>query len=242
MAEDYKSYRIRTNVGGNDNVLNVKLTQTYDTLEVLSLKIDQKNSYKIFKSDYGVVIGRVFANGGYGVPNAKVSVFIPKSGNDFFDEELLYPYTSTTSLGNDNVRYNLLPDFVDVGCHQDVGTFPNKRYVLDNDDIIEVFDKYYTYTTTTNNAGDYMLFGVPTGDVKLHMDVDLSDIGTLSQRPRDFLYKGYSIEQFDSPTKFKKSTNLSSLVQIMSEDKDVYVYSYWGDTSETDSDIAITRC
>ena len=242
MADDYKSYRIRTTVGGNDNVLNVKLTQTYDVLEVLSLKIDQKNSYKTFRSDYGVVIGRVFANGGYGVPNAKISVFVATENSDVLEENILYPYTSTRSLGVDNVRYNLLPDFVDVACHQDVGTFPTKRYVLDNDDVIEIFDKYYTYTTTTNSAGDYMLFGIPTGVNTLHMDVDLSDIGVLSQKPRDFIYKGYNIEQFDSPTKFKSSTNLSSLVQIMSDDKDVYVYPYWGDVSETDSDIAITRC
>lgn len=242
MAEDYKSYRIRTNVGGEDNVLHVKLTQTYDTLEVLSLKIDQKNSYKTYKSDYGVVVGRVFANGGYGVPNAKVSVFIPSENTDVLNENILYPFRSVKGLDNDNIRYNLLPDFVDAACHQDVGTFPNKRMVLDNDDIIEVFDKYYTYTTTTNNAGDYMLFGVPTGMNTIHMDVDLSDIGTLSQKPRDFVYKGYNIEQFDSPTKFKSSTNLSSLAQIMSEDKEVYVYPYWGDTSDTDDDIAITRC
>lgn len=242
MAEDYKSYRIRTDVGGKDSVLNVKLTQTYDTLEVLSLKIDQTNSYKIYKSDYGVVVGRVFANGGYGVPNVKVSAFIAKRADNVFDEDILYPYISTKSLGVDGVRYNLLPQFVDVACHQDVGTFPTKRYVLDNDDVIEIFDKYYTYTTTTNNAGDYMLFGVPTGTNKIHIDVDLSDVGVLSQKPRDFLFKGYNIEQFDSPTKFKSSTNLSSLAQIISEDKDVYVYSYWGDTSETDSDIAITRC
>lgn len=242
MAENYKSYRIRTNVGGEDNVLHVNLTQTYDTLEVLSLKIDQKNSYKTYKSDYGVVVGRVFANGGYGVPNAKISVFIPSENTDSLDESILYPFRTVTGLDNDNIRYNLLPNFVDVACHQDVGTFPNKRMVLDNDDVIEVFDKYYTYTTTTNNAGDYMLFGVPTGMNTIHMDVDLSDIGTLSQRPRDFVYKGYNIEQFDSPTKFKSSTNLSSLAQIMSEDKQVYVYSYWGDTSDTDDDIAITRC
>ena len=242
MAEDYKSYRIRTTVGGEENVLHVNLTQTYDTLEVLSLKIDQINSYKTYKSDYGVVIGRVFANGGYGVPNAKVSVFIPSENGDTMNENILYPFRTVKSLDNDNVRYNLLPDFVDAACHQNVGTFPNKRMVLDNDDIVEVFDKYYTYTTTTNNAGDYMIFGVPTGMNTIHMDVDLSDIGTLSQKPRDFLYKGYNIEQFDSPTKFKTSTNLSSLAQIMSEDKQVYVYPYWGDTSETDDDIAITRC
>lgn len=242
MAEDYKSYRIRTTVGGEENVLHVNLTQTYDTLEVLSLKIDQINSYKTYKSDYGVVIGRVFANGGYGVPNAKVSVFIPSENGDTMNENILYPFRTVKSLDNDNIRYNLLPDFVDAACHQNVGTFPNKRMVLDNDDVIEVFNKYYTYTTTTNNAGDYMIFGVPTGMNTIHMDVDLSDIGTLSQKPRDFIYKGYNIEQFDSPTKFKSSTNLSSLAQIMSEDKQVYVYPYWGDTSETDDDIAITRC
>ena len=62
--------------------------------------------------------------------------------------------------------------------------------------MLEVYDTYYKYTTTTNQSGDYMIFGVPVGERELHVDVDLSDIGVLSQRPRDFISKGYNINQF----------------------------------------------
>ena len=41
--------------------------------------------------------------------------------------------------------------------------------------------KYYKYTTRTNEAGDYMIFGVPVGSQTIHVDIDLSDIGILSQ-------------------------------------------------------------
>ena len=87
-----------------------------------------------------------------------------------------------------------------------------------------------------------MLFGIPTGDQQLHVDVDLSDIGVLSQRPRDMIYKGYNAELFESPNKFRQSRNLDSLSQIFSQNKGVYVYPYWGDTSNTEETIAITRC
>ena len=39
--------------------------------------------------------------------------------------------------------------------------------------------------------------GVPVGTHTIHMDLDLSDCGILSQRPRDFVYKGYTVEQFE---------------------------------------------
>jgi hypothetical protein len=86
--------------------------------------------------------------------------------------------------------------------------------MLDDDIQLEVYDKYYKYTTVTNNAGDYMIFGVPTGSVTVHVDMDLSDIGILSQKPRDFEYKGYNLTMFDSPNQFKDSTNLDGLAQI----------------------------
>ena len=241
--KDSKSYRIRTKIGSEaDNVISVQLEQTFDSFEILSLKLDQKNAYKLYESDYGVIVGRVLANGGFGVPNAKVSIFIESEEDEDFTKRLLYPYKSTMNTNEDGVRYNLLPDFVDDVCHQNVGTFPNKRLVLDNNDIIEIFDKYYVYTTVTNNAGDYMIFGVPTGGHTLHVDLDLSDIGMLSQRPRDMIYKGYDINNFESPNKFKKSTNLDTLAQIYTQDKGVYVYPFWGDTTENDDNIAITRC
>ena len=237
-----RSYRIRTNVGDADNVINVKLEQSYDMFEILSLKLTQENAYKLYSSNYGVIVGRVLANGGFGVPNAKISIFIKSEEAESITKTIEYPYSSVQSSNRNGVRYNLLPDYVDDACHQNVGTFPNKRYMLDNQILVEIFDKYYKFTTTTNEAGDYMLFGVPTGSQTLHVDVDLSDIGVLSQRPRDLIYKGYNINQFESPNKFKTDTNLNSLSQIKSQDRGVYVYPFWGDTTEDGDEIGVTRC
>ena len=243
MEDTNRVYRIRTTVGEDaPNVIHVPLKQSYDMFEILSLKLDQTNSYKTYESDYGVIVGRVTANGGFGVPNAKVSIFIEVSDDDVLKDRLLYNFTSTSDTDNNGVRYNLLPDYVDDACHQDVGTFPNKRLVLDNNDIIEMFDKYWKYTTTTNHAGDYMLFGIPTGSQQLHVDVDLSDCGILSQRPCDMIGKGYNANMFDSPNKFKSSTNLNSLAQIISQDRGLYVCPYWGDVSDDDDKFSITRC
>lgn len=238
-----KVYRIRTSVGNDaPNVIQVPLNQTYDMFEILSLKLNQTNSYKTYESSYGVIVGRVIANGGFGIENARVSVFIPVSDDDSLKDKLLYNFTSVNGRDDKGIRYNLLPDYVDDACHQNVGTFPNKRLVLDNDDVVEMFDKYWKYTTRTNHSGDYMIFGVPVGSVQLHCDVDLSDCGILSQRPRDMINKGYNATMFESPNKFKSSTNLNSLAQIVSQDRGVYVYPYWGDISDGDDKFGITRC
>ena len=242
MAESNKTYRIRTTVGREaDSFLEVKLDQDYDSLEILSLKISDKDTYKLHNSDYGVVVGRVLANGNFGVPNAKISVFIPadKNNSDLHMWEL-YPYTSTSTKNSQDIRYNLLPDESVKDCHKAVGTFPNKTYLLENDAILEVFDTYYIYTTRTNAAGDYLICGVPTGQQTLHMDLDLSDCGILSQRPRDFVYKGYTIEQFDNPNQFKKDENLDGLSQIFSQNQPVYVKPFWGNEDNGD-EIGITR-
>ena len=71
-----KSYRIRTTPGVDKNI-NVTLEQDFDLLEILSLKLTQSEVYSRLCADFGVVVGRVLANGGYGIPNAKVSIFIP---------------------------------------------------------------------------------------------------------------------------------------------------------------------
>lgn len=183
MSETNKSLRIRTTINDANQSLYVNLDQTYNTFEILSLKLNQEDVYKLHSANYGVIVGRVLANGNFGVPNAKISIFIQ---GDFENEKLsaLYPYTSTNSQDKNGVKYNLLPDEKVDDCHQVVGTFPNKTYVLDNDVLIEVFDKYYKYTTRTNNSGDYIIAGVPVGSQTLHMDLDLSDCGILSQRPR----------------------------------------------------------
>lgn len=243
MEETNRVYRIRTKIGNEaPNVVHVPLNQTYDTFEILSLSIGQTNTYKTYKSDYGIIIGRVIANGGFGIENAKVSVFIEVGDDIELKDRLLYNFTSVNDHDNQGIRYNLLPDYIDDDCYQNVGTFPNKRFVLDNQDVIEMFDKYWKYTTTTNHAGDYMIFGVPVGSQTVHTDIDLSDCGVLSQRPRDMMAKGYNETMFESPNKFKSSTDLNSLVQIVSQDKGVYVYPYWGDESDGNEEYGITRC
>lgn len=244
MSENNKSYRIRTNVEGNVNTdlkLDVNLIQDYDEFEILSLKIATDTLYKLHTSKYGCIVGRVLANGGVGIPNAKLSIFVSADNEDLSDNVLssLYPYVDANGKNKDNIRYNLLTDKQINDCHQNVGTFPNKRLVLDDDNVIEIFDKYYKYTTTTNGSGDYMIFGVPVGNNILHSDLDLSDIGILSQKPRDLFYKGYTATQFENASKFKSSTNLDNLTQIYSQNSSVYVYPFWGEESE--SDIKITR-
>lgn len=237
------SYRVKANPNGSETVLHVKLDQQYDFLNILSVSIDmdnsQENSYPKSTSSYGVIVGRVNANNGYGVPNVKISVFIPKSDeeNDILGN--MYPYSVITDKDNQKHRYNLLPKTRKNACHQPVGSVYDKRTILDNNYTIEVFDKYYKYTTSTNQSGDYMLYGVPTGQQDVHMDVDLSDIGSLSQSPRDMIYQGYSPNLFENYNKFKGGDDIDSLPQIISQNTSVYVYPFTGD--ESDETIAITR-
>ena len=246
MSENNRSYRIRTNVGSEYNgelKLDLNLLQSYDEFEVLSLKIGTENLYRYHTSHYGCVVGRVLANGGVGVPNVKISAFIPVDDIDTADPvfSFLYPYSSTRDKNRDNIRYNLLTDTKLDDCHQNVGTFPNKRLVLDDNNVIEIYDKYYKFTTTTNGSGDYMLFGLPVGNNIIHSDLDLSDIGILSQKPRDLFYKGYTAKQFENASQFKKDTNLDNLTQVVSQDSSVYVFPFWGDETENEGQIKIVR-
>ena len=239
MSEVNKEYRIRTTVG-QDSFIPLTLEQEYDVLDILSLKIRSKDTFKLHNANVGIIVGRVQANNGFGIPNAKISVFVQTTEATGTLLRNLYPFTNTASKTKDGVRYNLLPDEKTGDCHQIVGTFPNKRYVLDNDVVLEVFDKYYKYTTRTNNSGDYLLAGVPTGNHMVHVDVDLSDCGILSQRPRDFVYKGYTVEQFENPNMFKSGTEYSNLSQVFTQNKNVYVFPYWGNESLGEQ-IGLTR-
>ena len=57
----------------------------------------------------------------------------------------LYPYKTTRSKNSDHIRYNLLPDEKVSECHQIIGTFPNKRLVLDDKNVLEIFENYYKF-------------------------------------------------------------------------------------------------
>lgn len=238
-----KSIRIRTTPLGDDKHLKVKIDQDFDFLEILSLKISQTEAYKKYCSDYGAVVGRVVVNNGFGVENAKVSIFIPLSEEDKNNSLIagLYPYESVYSKDSKGIRYNLLSNQPrpDDECHVAVGTFPTKREVLDCDTTLEVFEKYYKFTTTTNKSGDFMIFGVPVGEHTIHVDVDLSDIGFVSQKPYELISQGYNKNLFSSPSQFKTSSNLDVLTQIKSRNSSVSVIPFWGDLDECE--IGITR-
>jgi hypothetical protein len=235
--------RIRTTPNGTDKYLKVKLEQDFDFIEVLSLKISQEDAYRNFCSDYGVVTGRVIINSGFGVPNARVSIFIPIDDVDINDPHTkgLYPYEIITDKDSDGVRYNVLPrtSETDNNCFTPIGTFPNKREILDNPEMLGIYCKYYKFTTTTNHAGDFMIFGVPVGTYTLHVDADISDIGIASQRPYDSISQGTPLKFFDSPTKFKGDTNLDKLIQVKSSNAGVNVQPFWGDVDTCE--IGITR-
>ena len=239
-----ESIRIKTDVGkDSDKYLKISLDQDYDFIEILSLNITQEDAYRKFSSDYGVIVGRVIINSGFGVPNAKVSVFIPLDDIDKTDSVIsgLYPYEIITDKNSDGIRYNILPKESETNndCFTPIGTFPTKREVLDNDVMLGIYCKYYKFTTTTNHAGDFMIFGVPLGTYTVHVDADISDIGEASQRPYDLIRQGAPDKIFESGTKFKSGSNLDKLPQVKSANMGVNVQPFWGDTESYE--IGITR-
>jgi hypothetical protein len=235
-----RNIRIQTKPNDGDKYVKIKIDQSFDFLEVLSLKLTPTDVYRKFASNYGVIAGRVIANGGFGVPNAKVSVFVPiddSESNSIIRD--LYPYKNTKDVNYEGVRYNLLPDDKQSNCHVPIGTFPNKRKLLDNDIWLEIYEKYYKFTTTTNFAGDYMIFGVPTGNQIMHMDVDLSDMEYISLKPYDLIEQGYREDLFESRTTYKGSNDLGSLVQLQSKDYALNVIPFWGDLEE--GEVGVNR-
>ena len=107
-----RNYRVHTNII-NDTLLNVDMRQDFDFLEVLSLKLRQVDAYKLHSSNYGVIVGRVLANDAFGIPNAKISLFIEADGADTTTIESIYPYTEITTKDRQGRRYNTLPDYSD---------------------------------------------------------------------------------------------------------------------------------
>ena len=80
MSESNKTYRIKADVLGEQSI-SLNLAQDYESFDILSVNISQADLYKLHSADYGVVVGRVVANGNFGIPNAKVSIFIPRDNN-----------------------------------------------------------------------------------------------------------------------------------------------------------------
>lgn len=207
-------------------------------LSALSLKINQSELYRFHDANYGVLIGRVIANGGFGVPNAKISVFIPLSDEDAENPLIseIYPYKTPNDFDSKGRRYNLLPAIKENGqndCYTPTGSFPTMNQLLDNNVEVEIFEKYYRYTATTNDSGDYMIMGIPVGNQNIHVDIDLSDIGFLSQKPIELIANGASENLFDSYVKFKASNDLDSLAQIQTINTSREIYPLWGQNNDT---------
>lgn len=235
-----QKHRISTDIG-KDQFVKVELNQEFDLLEILSLKFTQKEAYASYCSDYGVVCGRIIINNGLGVPNARVSIFIPLNENDIDDPVIstLYPYQSVTERNDNNYRYNLLPARKQHGGHTPTGTFPDQTDILTREEYLEVYEKYYKFTVKTNESGDFMIWGVPLGSQTIHVDVDLSDIGCFSLRPNDFIRLGIGEDKFKNSYTFASSDDIDSLPQIISFDKTIDVYPFWG--NESICEIGITR-
>lgn len=247
-----KSQRIYLDVNAleTDKHIKVQLEQNIDTLEFLSMSIDSRDIYQDFNADYGVLVGRVVANGGVGIPNAKISVFIPLTDEDAEDGEVysLYPYKTPRDKNNEGKRYNLLPrvsrynpETGTISPKQPFGSFPIKEEILANDPFLKVYKKYYKYTALTNISGDYMIFGVPTGTQTVHLSVDITDIGRYSMTPAAMVTNlGYSPNLFtDNNSKIKPSNDLNDLPNIETQEISVDIIPFWGDAENFE--IGITR-
>lgn len=224
------SYRIRTEVGVNKSI-NIQLDQEYEFLEILSLSISLDDIYTRTCADYGVVVGRVTANNGLGIPNARVAVFIPITSIDESNPiiQSVYPYKSPSDINEDGYRYNLLPYEKSYSTHAATGTLPTRIDALTGKTPVEIYDKYYKLTAKTNESGDYMLMGVPLGTRTLVMDVDLSDIGEFSLTPQDLIRMGLASEGQVAGNRFRTSSDLTSLPQIVNIQRSIEVSPLWGD-------------
>ena len=246
-----KSQRIFLNTNDNDDKhFKIKLEQDVDFFEIMSMKIDTKEFYENFNANYGVLVGRVIGNEGIGIPNAKISIFIPLQEEDRFDRTItnLYPYNTPRDKNVAGKRYNLLPRVSSTNPEdgrikptQPFGSFPIKPEIVTNPTFLRVYDKYYRFTATTNEFGDYMIFGVPVGVQTVHMSMDITDIGKYSMSPPSMVTDlGFSPNLFvENNTRIKPTTDLDKLPNIETQEISVDVIPFWGDTNNFE--IGITR-
>jgi hypothetical protein len=137
------------------------------------------------------VVGRVVLNNGFGVQNAKVSIFIPIKPEDKERPEIyeIYPFETPQDALPNGVRYNLLPRTRNGRnpSHKAVGNFPDVTDLTNYPQYLEVFENYYKYTTITNDSGDYMIFGVPLGAQNIIMDFDVFDTKSFEVTANDLV-------------------------------------------------------
>jgi hypothetical protein len=186
-----RNIRIPVDFSKDDKVIQFNLEQEFDNLEILSLKITNSEAYTRQCSNFGVVVGRVMLNSGFGVQNAKVNIFIPLKDEDKERPEILelYPFETVNDTYPNGVRYNLFPRVKNGRnpSHKAIGNFPHETDFTHYPQYLEIMDKYYKYTTTTNESGDFMIFGVPTGQHDIIMDFDLFDTKSFELTANDLV-------------------------------------------------------
>ena len=84
-----------------------------------------------------------------------------------------------------------------------------------------------------------MIIGVPLGSQVVMMDLDLSNIGCFSLAPSDLIRLGVGAPGQFNGSRFKSSTDIDSLPQIVNQKKEINVTSFWGE--EELCEIGITR-
>lgn len=152
-----KNIKIVLNENETNERILVNLEDDFDNLEVLSLKISSTDVYRKTSSDFGVVVGRVQTANGYGLQNARVSIFVPIDPLDKVRPEILelYPFETVNDQFPNGVRYNLLPRTRNQNpSHRAVGNLPTINDLIHYPQYLEVMEKYYKYTATTNESGD----------------------------------------------------------------------------------------
>ena len=263
-----KNIRIVLNDNQTNERIQVNLEDDFDNLEVLSLKITSTDVYRKSSSDFGVIVGRVQTTNGYGLQNAKISVFVPIEADDKLRPEIieLYPFETVNDQFPNGVRYNLLPRNRNQNpSHRAVGNLPNTSDFVHYPQYAEIMDKYYKYTAITNDSGDYMIFGVPVGSHNIMMDFDLFDTNSFELSANDLVESTTQhtsiktiaesvnlgtnsdinkipnyIYRSDGTFNVEVKTNINEMPNIFNEVKQVNVSPFWGD--DVEHDVGITRC
>lgn len=255
--DKHKSVRIKTEI--DDKFLNVNLDQTYESLDILSLKIFQKDVYRLFDADYGIIVGRVLGQG-VGIPNCRVSIFIPIDEQEIstpttiediskIEAAALYPYQTVFDKDGNGKIYNLLPKYSknrningfpdnDYGIgatpKTPVGTFPEKEEILVNETLVYVYDKYLRYTTVTNESGDYILTVPANKTYTVNMSCDITDIGKFSTTPALLKKEGYPDIMFkNNGTTMNEDIDIERLPNIDIQNTSINVKPLW--TQNTDN-------
>jgi hypothetical protein len=230
---------ITVRLTNNDKYIPLTIEHEFDYLKVLSLKIMQSDLYTIKNANYGVLVGKVTNNNGIGVPNVKVSIFIPLEEGENEVITNIYPFKTLFDNDMNGYRYNLLPKQKQHIYHKPIGTFLSTNEIVSSE-LEYVYDKYYKYTTSTNINGDYMFVGTPVGEYDVFVDCDISDIDVLSIKPHNLIANGYNKNLFESGVEFKSGRDLNSLPQVSSTSSKIYLKSFWGD-EESGVGVGINR-